>query len=290
MKIGTTLNKIRKNLQLTQKQLSDGIMTQGAYSKIEKNYLQVNAEQLIQLLSKMNISVNEFTYIMNDYNSNEKQSIIHSFTSLDFGNIALLQNHLRRIENYLSIEQDPFIESLQQIYKAIIILQREKDILKARKIISSIWEKMQKLDQWYINDFELLNAILFLFPLEVAKGITYTALKRLNKYTHYEQDLTYLKIYFNINLSMPYIEARQFEECLQLLEKTEAEYIQKMNYKSTAILFERKAICLFYLHQPYEIELNKMEQLLHIYKDTDTNALLKMEFNLLTKKNEMENC
>ena len=285
MKIGTTLHTIRKNLQITQNELSKGIMTQGAYSKIEKSQLQVNAEQFIQLLLKMNINLNEFTFIMNEYKLDEKREIIQAFTSLEVGDLSTLQSHLQRIENFLDNEKDPLIESLSKIYKSFIILQLENDLLKAREMIRPIWEKMQRLDHWYIIDFEVLNAILFLFPLDIAKELTNTALKRLEHYDHYNEDLTYLKIYFNINLSVLYIEAKQFEECLQLLEQTETNYLQKMSYKSTATLFERKAICLFHLNQAYEKELQKMEQLLSIYHDARLHSLLQMEFNLLTNKN-----
>lgn len=285
MKIGSTLHTIRKNLQITQNELSKGIMTQGAYSKIEKSQLQVNAEQFIQLLLKMNINLNEFTFIMNEYKLDEKREIIQSFTSLEVGDLSILQSHLQRIENYLDNENDPLIESLSKIYKAFIILQLEKNLMKAREVIKPIWEQMQRLDHWYIIDFEVLNAILFLFPLEIAKEITNTALKRLEHYDHYNEDLTYLKIYFHMNLSVLYIEAKQFEECFQLLEQTETTYLQKMSYKSTATLFERKAICLFHLNQAYEKELDKMEQLLSIYKDARLHSLLQMEFNLLTNKN-----
>ena len=168
MKIGSTLYKIHKNLQITQNELSKGIMTQCAYSKIEKSQLQVNAEQFIQLLLKMNISLNEFTFIMNGYHLDEKLEIIQAFTSLEVVNLSTLQTHLKKIENYVENENDPLIESLSKIYKAFITLQLEKDIMKA-----------------------------------------------------------------------------QFEECLHLLEQTETNYLQKMSYKSTAMLFESKAICLF---------------------------------------------
>lgn len=282
MKIGSTLNKIRRNLQITQSELSKGIMTQGAYSKIEKGQLQVNAEQFFHLLSKMNISLNEFSFIMHEYNLDEKQRIIQDFISLELGDVSILQAHLQRINNLLVNESDTYLQSLSKIYKAFILLQDDKSLIKAREEIWSIWEKMQLLDHWYKYDFEVLNAILFLFPLDIAKEIKETAIKRLNKYNGYNEDLTYLKVYFNINLSVLYIEAKQFKECLHLLEQVESQFIQKMSYKSTATLFERKAICLFYLNQPYESELVKMEQLLSIYHDALTNSILKLEFNLLT--------
>lgn len=282
MKIGSTLNKIRRNLQITQSELSKGIMTQGAYSKIEKGQLQVNAEQFFHLLSKMNISLNEFSFIMHEYNLDEKQRIIQDFISLELGDVSILQAHLQRVNNLLVNESDTYLQSLSKIYKAFILLQDDKSLIKAREEIWSIWEKMQLLDHWYKYDFEVLNAILFLFPLDIAKEIKETAIKRLNKYNSYNEDLTYLKVYFNINLSVLYIEAKQFKECLHLLEQVESQFIQKMSYKSTATLFERKAICLFYLNQPYESELVKMEQLLSIYHDALTNSLLKLEFNLLT--------
>ena len=74
----------------------------------------------------------------------------------------------------------------------------------------------------------------------------------------------------------------RFEECLALLEETELKFLHKMRPKTAAILFERKAICLFYLQRPFEVELERIQQLLSIYKDDDTKELLLKEFNLLT--------
>ncbi|GLC87964.1 helix-turn-helix domain-containing protein [Lysinibacillus piscis] len=289
MTIGATLQKIRKNLHFTQQELSQGIMSQGAYSKIEQSQLQINAEQLLALLSKMNIHLNEFSFVMNHYQADDKQKILRNFIAFEIGDISLLQAHLHQIEHYLSTEADPFVESLRQIYQAFLVLLQEQNIQKAREIIWPIWENMQRLDHWYIHHLEVLNAILFLFPLDVAQEITNTALKRLANYDHYEQDFTYLKIYFRMDLSVLYIEHQQFEECLHLLESLETEYIQKMRYQSLALLFERKAICYYFLQKPYEAELAKMKQLLTIYQDERTSDLLLMEFKLLTK-NEAVDC
>ncbi|MER1985882.1 MAG: helix-turn-helix transcriptional regulator [Solibacillus sp.] len=284
MNIGTTLQGIRKSRQLTQANIAENIMTQGAYSKIEKSQLSINLDQFIPLIIKMNINLQEFSYILNGYQLSEREILIKTFTSLEIANTDHLQQMLKAVKDYLfNNPEDQYIHFLQVVYEAFIILQQENNLEKARQMVAPIWQNLQILDDWYMNDFELLNAILFLFPLEVAIEMTKTAERRLEKYTDFPYDVSYLHAYFRIDLSFHYIEMRLFEECLTLLEETELKFLHKMRPKIAAILFERKAICLFYLQRPYEVELEKIEQLLTIYKDEDTKELLLKEFNLLTR-------
>ncbi|MER2261933.1 MAG: helix-turn-helix transcriptional regulator [Psychrobacillus sp.] len=285
MDIGRTLQKIRKSRQLTQANIVKSIMTQSAYSKIEQSQLSINLNQFIPLISKMNMSLQEFSYILNNYQLTDRETLIQTFTSLEIANTPNLEQMLSEVKGYLTIfPDDQYIDFLQIIYETFIVLQQENDLAKARQMVLPIWEKLQILDDWYINDFELLNAILFLFPLDIAKEITKTAERRLEKYNNYPQDVSYLYVYFRIDLSLHYIEMRMFEECLILLEETELNFLHKMRPKTSALLFERKAICLFYLKRPYECELERIQQLLTIYKDENTKELLFKEFELLTKK------
>ncbi|MEK4387952.1 helix-turn-helix transcriptional regulator [Solibacillus sp. FSL W7-1464] len=284
MNIGTTLQKIRKSRQITQANLARNIMTQGAYSKIEKSQLSINLDQFLPLITKININLQEFCYILNGYELSERERIIKTFTSLEIASIDDLQKMLKAVKEYLVHHpEDQYIDFLQLVYKAFIILQQENTVEKSRQLVAPIWHQLQILDDWYINDFELLNAILFLFPLEVAMEMTKTAERRLEKYDDFPYDVSYLGAYFRINLSFHYIERYLFEDCLTLLEETELKFLHKMRPKFVAILFERKAICLFYLQRPYEVELERMEQLLTIYKDEETKELLLKEFHLLTR-------
>lgn len=283
MNIGTTFQRIRKSRQLTQANIAEDIMSQGAYSKIEKSQLSINLDQFIPLIIKMNINFQEFSYILNGYQLSERETLIKTFTSLEIANIDGLQQMLKSVKDYLvNNPDDQYIYFLQLVYEAFIILQQENDLKKSRQMVAPIWQQLQTLDDWYINDFELLVAILFLFPLEIAMEITKTAERRLEKYTDFPYDVSYLHIYFRVDLSFHYIEMRRFEECLALLEETEFKFLHKMRPKTAAILFERKAICLFYLQRPFEVELERIQQLLSIYKDEDTKELLLKEFNLLT--------
>ncbi|MGN7478579.1 helix-turn-helix domain-containing protein [Solibacillus silvestris] len=283
MKIGTTLQGIRKSRQLTQANIAENIMTQGAYSKIEKSQLSINLDQFIPIIIKMNIDFQEFSYILNGYQLSKRETLIKTFTSLEIANTEDLQLMLKAVKDYLvNNPEDQYIYFLQLVYEAFIILQQENDLEKSRQMVAPIWQQLQTLDDWYMNDFELLNAILFLFPFEIAIEMTKTAERRLEKYTDFPYDVSYLQAYFRIDLSLHYIEMRLFEECLAYLEETERKFLHKMRTKTAAILFERKAICLFYLQRPFEVEIERTQRLLSIYKDENTKELLLKEFNLLT--------
>ena len=60
MDIGTALKKIRTNLNLNLEEMSAGVITSSHYSKIEKGYHRISAEDLLQILNIHSIDVATF--------------------------------------------------------------------------------------------------------------------------------------------------------------------------------------------------------------------------------------
>lgn len=78
MLISEALKEERKKLNLTQKEFSDGVCTAANYSKTERNQQQITAQDLLLILSKNNIDINNFIKkVANNYrfsNSSSKSS------------------------------------------------------------------------------------------------------------------------------------------------------------------------------------------------------------------------
>ena len=258
MGIGDTLKKIRLNRNMTQNQVAEGIIGQGTYSRIERDQLQVDVETFAKLLQKLNISIDEFFYIHNGYSATEQQIIMKEFRDVTIVKSDLLKFKINRLEKFLN--KTPLL-NLYKIHTAYQILFHyingvDNDNIHLQAL--ALWEEFQRLDNWYIDDLIFLNSLLFLLPLDIAEEITTTALRRIQNYSEYEKDITYLEIFFQIDLSVIYIE--------QL-------YKQKMNYQTLAGLLFNKSICYLYMNKPYGEEFSKVRLLLEIYND---NALLNM--------------
>ncbi|WP_193768853.1 helix-turn-helix domain-containing protein [Metasolibacillus meyeri] len=281
MNRGTTLKEIRKNKNYTQIEVSQGITSQGTYSKYEANIRDVDTEVYIQLLDKLSISLEEFEYIHNNYSYGKKKEIIQLFFKLNYNNPDKLRSLEKQASNYLLLDNDIDIKEIKLICKAFLKLS-EGNINEAREIIQPIWERLSKFDQLYIHDIGLINTILFLFPVNIAIDFTNNVLKRLDTYTGY-REVELLKSAFNINLSLLLIKNRDFVTALAILEKSLQKYRQIMNYSILALHFSRKAICLFHLkNKGSQALLKQADQLLALYKDEQYYKKIKSEYDYYT--------
>ena len=62
---GDVLKEIRIDRGYSQQYVADGIMGQSAYSKVERSEIEPTFRKWLAILEKLNISVEEFRYILN---------------------------------------------------------------------------------------------------------------------------------------------------------------------------------------------------------------------------------
>lgn len=280
MDFGETLQKIRKNRQITQKELAYDIAQQGTYSRIEQNKLALSAQLLVQLTAKLNMTVNEFLYVHAKYTITVREKLIRDFAQMDLTTSAEIKKNLIPVQQYLQQQHDEAVQHIDLAYQALLVFAEQDDLPQARLLAQQIWINMQKLDHWYLNDLELLNAILFLFPLDSAIEIVSIATKRLTSYKDYEKDMTYLTVYFHLNLCILYVENKKYATCLTLLARVFQQFKQKLSYQMLSYIYTYKAICLFHLGQPNEEVIQQLTSLLTLYEDEDNLMVLLQEISV----------
>jgi transcriptional regulator with XRE-family HTH domain len=266
MQIGTTLRQIRKNRNMTQKQLTEGLLKQATYSRIENGQLECEAAMLAQLVERLNISLHEFFYIHQNYQATNRQKLIQTFTRMELTPLHEITEQMELIQQYLNNNCDQDIQMLYYAYESLKELVETNQLHNVRAAAKQVWSYMQQLDHWYINDLELLNSIILYFPLDIAKEISNTALRRLNAYKEFEKDVTYLKLYFRLNLTTLYLEEQSFEVCLQELNDIHLAFQKTLTYQSLGFIYVRKIVCKYYLKQAFEMEMqhyNMLKQLFH---------------------------
>ena len=259
---------------MTQKELIEGIVQQGTYSRIEQDQLQISAVLLVELVERLNISLNEFLYIHRGYQATEREKILKDYREIELTLPKELKAKMEVIKSYLKKQPDDGVEMLLGSYQAMLILTEKDDLEAVRAIVENIWGNIQKLDHWYIEDIELLNSIIVLFPLDTALQITTTAIKRLDAYDDYERDVTHLKLYFHLNLTLLYLENEEYQACIEWLERIYVKFKRKLTYQTLGFIYTYKAICLIHLNAPYEQEIQKMKTLLELFDDQEVLSAL----------------
>ena len=81
MLIGNKIKSLRKDRKLSQKELCDGICSQGMLSQIEKDKHIPNVNLLSKLCARLEISINELEYATSD-ELNDKQKLITNMSDL----------------------------------------------------------------------------------------------------------------------------------------------------------------------------------------------------------------
>ena len=107
---GDVLKEIRIDRGYSQQYVAEGIMGQSAYSKIERNEIEPTFRKWLAILEKLNISVDEFRYILNKENLTTKEKLINEFLSLNYNHLDDLKLLKDEIVAYLKRRRRLFVK------------------------------------------------------------------------------------------------------------------------------------------------------------------------------------
>lgn len=79
---GQTIRKIRKDKGLTQKDVCQGVVTLSYYSRIERNISTPTIDIFMEIIKNLNVRLEEFMYIHNDYQKALKDQTWFEITEL----------------------------------------------------------------------------------------------------------------------------------------------------------------------------------------------------------------
>jgi len=277
---GDVLKEIRIDRGYSQQYVAEGIMGQSAYSKVERNEIEPTFRKWLAILEKLNISVDEFRYILNKESLTTKEKIINEFLSLNFNHLDDLKVLKDEIVAYLKEDEDYLIRDLFYACESLIILNTTQNVEKAQFFAKKIWERMDKFDRWYLLDIRLINYILFIFPSDVAVNIGERVSKQLEPYHNMkEAEVTLVNV--NINLAILLIYNQQYSEALDYLEKVIPLCKKYQKYNQLAIAYSRKGIILQKtgkIEESYEL-IEKAYAILHAIDETKLLGELEKELS-----------
>lgn len=240
--VGETLKKIRESKNYTQKFVTDGIIGQPTYSKIERGDVDPTYPRFINLLRRLDVSEEEFHYLMEGSHVSEKEKLIQSFFMLNFNESSAIEAIKKKLKSYLSKNKDYILQDIYYICEALLAVSLNNDFSTAKKYAEKVWKRLEKFDQWYLMEIRLINAILFIFPPETAISISQKIVSQLKNYSTRESNILLHNI--QLNLSMLLIENKKFEQALEHLEDLVFRFKAARNYHHLAIVYARKGVVL----------------------------------------------
>jgi len=236
---GKTLKQIRESLLLTQVNMSREIMSQSNYSKVEKGEIDIPFSKMIDLLNRLGMSVDEFLYIHRDYTKNPGNQLkrLRQLSAGDKESILKNIDELKKIKNSSQRERE-----LLSIFEALLLVLNN-DYNAASEKVLQIWNRLEKHDNWYLYDIQLINSILYLFPLDVAESIVDLALKRLKNYKNF-RNINQLSANLRINFLLLLIDNKKYSKALNQTEKLISFCMDKKLYVHLGTCYIRKGILL----------------------------------------------
>ena len=170
---GPTLRKIRKQKGLSLKELCKDSLSVSFLSKFERGESDISLTSMNQLLTRLNLSYDEFLFIHNDY-SNET---IDSFFSRV--NQAYMEQDIVKLEQLMEVEENKNHLILLELYVNILKNESSDDLQLNSQ---SLFDYLFSVEVWGYYELKLYSSTMLLMNPEMVLNLSHTAFKKGKRY------------------------------------------------------------------------------------------------------------
>ncbi|MBM7637038.1 helix-turn-helix domain-containing protein [Streptococcus saliviloxodontae] len=279
---GTIYKKIRESKGMTQSQVCGSQLSRTSLAKIEANLRVPSFENMIFLLNQLDMRLEEFEYICDFYNPNERQKILNILNNHNsINDISELENAYELCQNYLKTNHDIPIEHAKQRLELVIQIRKNglhNSEHSFKRLTKLIWKYLEKQDTWYFSDLQLLNTVLHHFPIDTLPNIVNRILASLEKYENFK-NIQDIQIAILFNASTIFLYEGYPTRCEELTKLILNLAKKGKQYDKLALANVRLGICLQNVHL-----INKGIQLLTLTEEHDLLKQAKKEVDTFLKK------
>ena len=182
---GKTLRKIRQNKQVSICSISDENLSKSQISRFERGESEISCIRLINILDKLNISIEEFMIIHNDDSTR-----IDKFAKLvQYIRKAYSEQRLDNIMKLLSNSSEYSLNNLERIMVKSIIHTLDSRIKPEKSEMVKLVDYLFKVEYWGCYEIMLLGncartieyTSFFLLTKEMLENYIYSSLNKHNK-------------------------------------------------------------------------------------------------------------
>ena len=168
--IGKAIKRFRTNKLISARELCHDISTIQQLSNIENGIQMPSAEKLILYLERLNVSYDEFIFLMNDDYLKSKMLMRRNLTEyVKRHNKVGLQNLAEEAGELFYQYEDIYFQHAQSIANAMYCLHETNfDYDQARKHLQPIEAYLINIDELGYYEVTLISQCLFMFKLETA--------------------------------------------------------------------------------------------------------------------------
>ena len=234
---GQTIRKIRKDKGLTQKDVCQGVVTLSYYSRIERNISTPTIDIFMEIIKNLNVRLEEFMYIHNDYQKALKDQTWFEITELyHAGNMKSLEDYKTAIlTGKLPHEEEITIQLIN-----LFIYRLGGNVVAEN--IAHIVLNLMTLENWTSREVTMFITIMDEIPIETLLIIVNRLLKKRNLYSASDgYNSPYSKILINTILLC--VNNKYLNEGLSYLKQFRAMLEIRDLYGKTMALFLEGLLC-----------------------------------------------
>ena len=190
-RIGSKLKKLRHDLGLTQKEMAADVISVSFYSKVERGFHDIGAEELIQILEKHSVSFQEFFSETENGNSNDnkinylRNQLVKAANEDNDVEIVNITDQLMQIEPQTSLTESLILQA------KVISNTHNDDSLKKltraeKKEIKQILFQKDIDDNGYLR-VVLLSNIMELYTIDEATFLVKSIIRRYQNVSNIEK-------------------------------------------------------------------------------------------------------
>lgn len=278
MNDGELFKTIRQSRNISQKNICKNFISRTTLSKFENHKTLITIENFWYLLNSIDVSVEEFNYMKNNFSYSEKEYIIYLFNNL-FSNTDYQEiDHLIDLCNQYLI--DNYSRAIKCIMKTLYVLKYTSDsedkIDCLTKIYAAdIWNELSNIDSWTILDIKIINCCLHFFDPETYVLISEQLVKSLKKYKDFSNICT-LEAAIYSNLTLLFLINNHLDKAKEFSKLALEKSIKSKRIDYIAVALIRRGFILFD---------NSMKEkgflLLNIFSDPTLKEVMDEEVKLI---------
>ena len=253
--LGSTLRKIRKGKQISLSAIADDNLSKSQISRFERGESEISCIRLINILDKLNISLDEFI-IIHDNNCSDNESFANlvqylrkEYSSNNIENIASL------LSNSTKYNVDEYIRTMIKS----ILHTLDSNITPSNEEIFRLTDYLFKVENWGYYEIILLGNCVrtinydtyFLLTKEMLNNYIYSSLNKR------------LISQLAINCLILSIDLKYFSNCSYLISKIRILLENELNFFEQTVFLYATGYFEFKMNSLDGIE--KMEQALKVF-------------------------
>lgn len=249
-KLGHVFRTIRLAKNLSLKDIAQGNISISFLSKFERDESDISLSNFYSLLNKINVTIEEFSFIANDYKLLDQEVLLDDIKSAyESNNIILLEKYKKKeMELYIETNSPTYKFSYIMISAIIHTLDPSKDVSQVDR--DYISEYLLSIDTWGYFEIVLFGNSMNLLTMDSMVILSKEILKKTKMYMNLRVNRQEV-IRILLNAVIFCVEGKRYADSLFFIKTLED------LLKDTDLFFEKTK--LLFIRGLYEIKTNKIE-------------------------------